>query len=149
MPHAQQTVTVHRPVDTVFAYLADGTNNRRWRHDSVLEIERVSGDGGVGSTYRQVLKGPGGRRIDGDYRITAYEPPCLLTFEVVAGPVHPVGRYDLTPDGPDSTTLTFTLDAQPKGIMKLLSPMVGKQMQTEVGHLAELKRDLETEATPG
>lgn len=28
MPHAQQTVTIHRPADDVFAYLADGTNNR-------------------------------------------------------------------------------------------------------------------------
>jgi uncharacterized protein YndB with AHSA1/START domain len=142
MAHAQRTVTVHRPVDDVFAYLADGANNRRWR-DGVLEIERVSGDGGVGTTYRQVLKGPGGRHIPGDYRVTAYEQPRLLAFEVVAGPLRPVGRYELTADGATATTLTFTLDAQPKGIMKLMSSMINKQMQTEVGHLADLKRDLE------
>lgn len=143
MAHAQQTVTIHRPVDEVFAYLAEGTNNRRWR-DGVLEIERVSGDCGVGTTYRQVLKGPGGRRIDGDYRVTAFAPPNLLAFEVVAGPLRPVGRYELAAEGAQATTLTFTLDAQPKGIMKLMGPVVGKQMQTEVGHLADLKRDLET-----
>jgi len=142
MAHAQQTVTVQRPVDDVFAYLADGTNNRRWR-DGVLEIERVSGDGGVGTTYRQVLKGPGGRRIEGDYRVTAYEEPRLLGFEVVAGPVRPVGRYELAADGAQVTTLTFTLDAQPKGIMKLMGGMIAKQMQGEVSHLADLKRDLE------
>ena len=76
-------MSVHRPAEAVFAYLADGTNNRRWR-DGVLKIERVLGDGGVGTTYRQVLRGPTGRPVDGDYRVTAYEPPRLLAFEVVA-----------------------------------------------------------------
>lgn len=142
MAHARQTVTVRRPVDDVFTYIAEGANNVRWR-DGVVEIERVSGDGGVGTTYRQVLKGPGGRRIDGDYRVTSYDRPRLLAFEVVAGPVRPVGRYELAADGAEATTLTFTLDAQPKGIMKLMSPVISKQMQTEVGHLADLKRDLE------
>ena len=143
MAHAYHTVTVNRPVDEVFAYLADGTNNRRWR-EGVLEIERVSGDGGAGTVYRQVLKGPGGRRIDADYRVTTYEQPRLLVFEVVAGPVRPVGRYDLVAEGPRATTLTFTLDAEPRGIMKLMSPVISKQVQHEVGRLAALKRDLET-----
>ena len=31
MPHATSTVTIDRPVDEVFGYLADGTNNPRWR----------------------------------------------------------------------------------------------------------------------
>ena len=142
MAHAQETVTVGRPVEDVFAYLADGRNNPRWR-DGVVEIERVAGDGGVGTTYRQVLKGPGGRPIEGDYRVTAYQPPNLLAFEVVAGPVRPRGRFDLTSAGGDATTLTFTLDAEPKGIMKLFGGMIGKQMRTEVEHLSDLKSDLE------
>jgi uncharacterized protein YndB with AHSA1/START domain len=143
MAHAQYTVTVQRPVDDVFAYLVDGANNRRWR-DGVLEIERVSGDGGVGTTYRQVLKGPGGRRIDGDYRVTAYERPSLLAFEVVAGPVRPVGRYELAAVGAQATAVTFRLDVRIKGIMKVVSPLVGKQMQSEVAHLVDLKRDMES-----
>jgi len=40
----------------------------------VLQIERTSADNGEGATYRQVLAGPGGRRIDGDYRVTAFDP---------------------------------------------------------------------------
>lgn len=142
MAHAQHTVTVNRPIDEVFAYLADGVNNRRWR-DGVLEIDRTSGEGGVGTIYHQLLKGPGGRHIAGDYRITAYEDPDLLAFEVVAGPVRPTGRYELASDEPDATTLTFILDAQPTGLMKLMSGVIAKQMQHEVEHLADLKRDME------
>lgn len=67
MTHAEHSVTVNRPASDVFDYLADGTHNRDWRA-GVLEIERTSAQDGEGATYRQVLAGPGGRRISGDYR---------------------------------------------------------------------------------
>src|SRR5215467_10362046 len=88
MPHAENTVTISRPLQEVFDYLADGTHNKDWR-DGVLEIERTSADNGQGATYRQVLAGPGGRRIDGDYQITVFDPPRRLEFQVTAGPASP------------------------------------------------------------
>ena len=45
MPHAENTVTIDRPIEDVFAYLADGTNNPHWR-SGVVSIERASGDVG-------------------------------------------------------------------------------------------------------
>ena len=90
MPSAEHTVTIARPIDEVYAFVADGTNNPRW-HSGVIEISRTSEQDGLGATYRQVLTGPGGRRIDGDYRVTAYDPPRRLGFEVTAGPARPKG----------------------------------------------------------
>jgi len=142
MPHAENTVTIERPIGDVFAYLADGTNNPHWRA-GVLSIERTSADDGADATYRQVLSGPGGRKIAGDYRVTAYEPPHLLEFAVTAGPARPTGRFQLAEAGPDRTTVTFSLDLQPSGLMRLMSGMVAKQMQIEVGQLARLKAELE------
>src|SRR6266849_554098 len=86
MAHADSTVTISRPIGEVFAYLADGTNNPHWRA-GVLEIERISPADSDQAVYRQVLRGPGGRRIDGDYRITEYHPPRVIGFEVTAGPL--------------------------------------------------------------
>ena len=60
MPHAENTITVDRPIGDVFAYLADGTNNPRWR-SGVLSIERNSSTEQAGATYQQKLRGPGGR----------------------------------------------------------------------------------------
>src|SRR2546423_8196370 len=88
MPHAENTVTIERPIGDVFAYLADGTNNPRWRA-GVLSIERTSAGEGADATYRQVLSGPGGRKIAGDYRVTRYEPPHRLEFAVIARPARP------------------------------------------------------------
>jgi uncharacterized protein YndB with AHSA1/START domain len=142
MPHAENTVTVDRPIEDVFAYLADGGNNPRWR-SGVISIERTSALAGVGATYRQKLRGPGGRAIDGDYRVTAYQPPTLLEFHVIAGPARPTGRFTLTAAGPGRTTVTFTLDLQPTGLMRLMNAMIAKTMRSEVSRLSRLKVDLE------
>jgi len=142
MPHAENTVTIERPIGDVFAYLADGTNNPRWRA-GVLSIERTSAGEGADATYRQVLSGPGGRKIAGDYRVTAYEPPHRLEFAVTAGPARPTGRFQLAEAGPDRTTVTFSLDLRPSGLMRLMSGMVARQMRVEVDQLARLKTELE------
>ncbi|MDQ1679677.1 MAG: hypothetical protein QOI42_536 [Frankiaceae bacterium] len=141
MKSATHTVTIARPMADVFAFLADGTRNPDWRK-GVLVISRASGTGEVGTTYRQVLAGPGGRRIDGDYRITVTEPPRRLEFAVVAGPLRPTGSYVLH-DVPGGTRVTFTLSAEPTGVMKLLGPMIGKQMRAEVAQLDTLKAVLQ------
>src|SRR6266571_2127839 len=52
VPSAQSTVTISRPVGEVFAFLADGENNRLWR-PAVREIHREGGAPGVGSICRQ------------------------------------------------------------------------------------------------
>lgn len=142
MPHAEHTITVSRPAREVFDYLADGTHNREWRA-GVLQIERTSADNGEGATYRQVLAGPGGRRIDGDYRVTAFDPPRRLEFQVIAGPARPAGAFELTENPDHSTRVRFVLDLKPAGLMKLMTPMITRQMRREVAQLDTLKTIIE------
>lgn len=141
MAHAEDTVTVGRPIAEVFAFLADGTNDPRWRPE-VTSISHVSGTG-VGTQYAQTMKGPGGRSIKGDYRITVYDEPTRLGFEVIAGPARPVGLFTLREVQPGSTEVTFTMDLKPKGLMVLMTPMINKQVQKEVGNLANLPAALD------
>jgi len=142
MPHAEHTVTVNRPVRAVFDYLADGTHNAEWR-TGVLEIERTSAGSGEGATYRQVLSGPGGRRIDGDYKVTVFDPPARLEFQVTAGPARPAGVFELAETAPGATVVRFALDLHPKGAMKLLAPVIARQVRREVAQLDSIKAILE------
>ena len=142
MPHAEHSVTISRPAQDVFDYLAEGSHNREWR-SGVLEIARTSEVSGEGATYRQVLAGPGGRRIDGDYRITVFDPPRRLEFQVTAGPARPVGAFELSEADGSSTSVRFALDVNPSGLMKLMTPMITRQMQREVAQLDNLKSILE------
>jgi carbon monoxide dehydrogenase subunit G len=142
MATAQHTVSIDCDVDKVFDFLADGTNNPRWR-TGVIEISTTDPTPAAGTTYRQVMAGPGGRRIDGDYRIVTFDRPHRLTFEVTAGPLRPTGEFNLSPGQNGHTEVTFQLDAQPRGFMRLMGPMVKSQMRKEVAALDALKVCLE------
>ena len=142
MPQAAYSVTIRRPVDDVFAFVADGEKCPQWR-PGVVDIKRISGDGGVGTRYAQGVKGPMNRRIDADLEITVFETGNRLDFQTIAGPARPHGRYDFAPVAV-GTLLTFTLDAQLKGLSKLfMSGPMQSTMDAEVKNLDNLKRVLE------
>ncbi len=142
MASAQHSVTIRRPASDVFAFIADGTNTKRWR-PGVLDIEHVSGEG-MGAVYRQGVKGPGGRRISADYELTAYEPNRHLAFRAIAGPVRPTGEYRFE-ETTDGTRVTFSLEAALAGWQKLLmGKAVQATMDGEVRNLDTVKQILET-----
>ncbi len=142
MSHAAGSIIVDRPVELVFNFILDGENNPLWR-PSVIEVRRTTQETGVGATYRQVIKGPGGNRIDGDYRIIECKPGQRIRFEVTGGPVRPVGKY-LFEDLGDSTQVQLILDFQPHGLARLMDGMVEKAMREEVAVLENLKKVLES-----
>jgi uncharacterized protein YndB with AHSA1/START domain len=144
MPAASNSVVIARSPEDVFAFIADGTTAPRWR-GGVTDVSLVSGSG-QGARYKQGVKGPGGRRVDADYEVTAFEPPSRLAFSATAGPVRPTGEYRLEPVS-GGTQVTFSLDATLSGFSRLLmGGAVQKSMDAEVGSLARLKSVLEAPA---
>jgi uncharacterized protein YndB with AHSA1/START domain len=142
MPNASRTVTIRRPPAAVFAFVADGTTAPRWR-PGVLDVELLSGVG-VGTRYRQGVRGPGGRRVAADYEITAFEPDRHLAFRAIAGPVRPTGEYRLEAV-PDGTRITFSLAAELGFPTRLLmGGAVQRTMDAEVGSLDRLRDVLES-----
>ncbi|RKR13748.1 SRPBCC family protein [Arthrobacter oryzae] len=142
MAHAENETTISRSPEDVYAFLADGLNNPKWR-SGIQHITLKSGSpGALGTVYSQTLTGPGGRPIAGDYEITTADPGQRLCFQVVAGPARPSGEYHLSA-APGGTKVRFTLDLQPKGLMKIAGPMIARTMQTEVAQLTNLKSVLE------
>ena len=143
MPHAEESITINRPVSAVFHFVLDGTNNALWR-SAVLDIERAPGKpSGAGAVYKQGLKGPGGRRIDGDYEIVECQPDELIRFQVIAGPARPTGMYRFEAVG-NATRVTFALNLDAKGLTRLISPMIASTMKSEVATLSNLKAYLES-----
>jgi carbon monoxide dehydrogenase subunit G len=139
---AERQVSIARSPEQVFAFVADGLNGPAWR-PGILDIAHVSGTG-LGAVYRQGVRGPGGRRIAADYRITAWEPPRRLAFEAIAGPVRPTGEYRLEPEGA-GTRLTFALRAELGLVQRLLlGRSVQQTMNAEVAATEGLKRHLES-----
>jgi hypothetical protein len=136
------TVTINRPISEVFSFVSNGETAPRWR-PGVLDATRQSGDGGVGTVYRQGVKGPMGRRIPADYEVTGFEPDRLISFKATAGQFRPHGRIQREPRcGRDAG------DDRPRGelagLRKLMSGAVAKTMKSEVRNVENLKRILES-----
>jgi uncharacterized protein YndB with AHSA1/START domain len=141
MPAAKRSIVIQKPVDQVWDFVADGRNATKWR-PGVLDVSHLAGQG-LGETWRQGVKGPGGRRIDADYEVTAFEPSSRLAFKTIAGPVRPRGEYRLVPDGA-GTQLSFSLEAEISGWKKvLMGGAVQSTMDAEMANLDRLKAVLE------
>lgn len=142
MPSAKNQVTINKPVEEVFRFVARGENAPLWR-PSVVSVRLRSGtEGSAGAVYEQRVKGPMGGRVPADYEITSVRAPSELQFRAIAGPVRPEGSYRFDDNGA-STTVTFSLAFEPQGLAKLMTPMVAKAMEGEVASLSNLKRVLE------
>lgn len=141
MPSAQHSVVINRPVEEVFAFFADPSNDLKWR----THVKEIAPEGPIteGSRVHQVIKGPAGRGIPADIEITGYEPSARYAFAVIAGPVRPVGEFRFT-DEQGQTRVSFSLAAELTGIRKLMmSRPVQRSMDSEVGALDRAKTIIE------
>jgi uncharacterized protein YndB with AHSA1/START domain len=102
------TVTIDRPVEEVFAFLADGENDRKFSK-RVLEIAKTTdGPPGVGTVYSSTVK-DGGVRSEREFELTEFDPATRIRWREIsekAPIVTPVGGYDMSPAN-GGTELSF------------------------------------------
>jgi Polyketide cyclase / dehydrase and lipid transport len=99
----QNTVTIRREIEDVFAFLADFENVRTWNYAIVETKKTSSGPVAVGTTYRQIRSIPD--RSEERFEVTALEPSNRLDVHGNIWafhhhhqlPAHAYGRRD-TPD---------------------------------------------------
>ena len=129
MMELERKVTIKRPVEEVFAYMSNAENDAKWR-TNVKWIKREGGGSHseVGAVYLQKIKGPfGGFRSD--LRYTEYEKDRRLSFETIKGVVDPSATIEFEPVDENTSTVHFRWRWEPKGIGKLLAPMLRKPIE--------------------
>lgn len=117
------SVTINRPVNEVFDYVADGSNEPEWHYD-VKEVHRKS-DGmyELGEKLRWVIKFPGGSDTYTS-EVTALEPNRLIEITALEGMVLPVLTHTFQPEG-NGTRYTRRVRFQPKGFLRVVAPLMG------------------------
>ena len=141
MPSAQHSTIIERPIDEVFAFFSEPTNEFKWR-SQVKEIT-TEGPAGVGRRVHQVVKGPAGLSIPADIEVTGYEPPARYAFRGVAGPIRPVGEFLFAAEE-EHTRVSFSLSVELTGIKKaLMAGSVQRAMDGEVQAIEQAKTVLE------
>lgn len=123
----EATVVVDRPIEEVFAFLSDGTNDPRFS-PRVLEIEKATdGPPRVGTVYRSTVK-DAGVKTKREFELTEFVPPTRIRWAersknlVTASE----GGYDLSPEGSGTRVRIYNV-LEGHGFGKLLAPMALRQ----------------------
>jgi uncharacterized protein YndB with AHSA1/START domain len=125
MARAQRSVVISRPIEEVFDFLADGTNNPRWQTRVTTTTLQSDDPLGVGTAFEQSVRHPLGFTVPADYRITTFERPRTLVKTVTAGgPIRPTETYELTENATGGTTVKCTIDFRPAGAARIAAPVL-------------------------
>ena len=121
MASVERTVTVGTPVEKVWEYLSDFTTTEDWDPPTV-RTTRTSGDGGVGTTYKNVSKVLGKER-EVDYVVTAYDVNQRFQLAGKASGLELVDTITFEPTR-TGTSVTYHSTFRPQGVAKLAAPLL-------------------------
>jgi carbon monoxide dehydrogenase subunit G len=119
----EATVVVERPIEEVFAFLADGENDPKFS-PRVLEIAKTTeGPPGVGTVYASTVK-DAGMKTKREFRLTEFDPPTRIRWTEVSKNLITAaeGGYDLAPAG-DGTRVTIFNVLEGHGLGTLIAPL--------------------------
>jgi Polyketide cyclase / dehydrase and lipid transport len=138
-PHStwSATATINRPIDEVFAFLADGTNDRKFS-PRVLEItKKTDGPIGVGTVYSSAVK-DAGLKSSREFELTEFEQPTKIrwTERSKNSITVPDGGYDLEPAGDGATRMTISNAFEAHGIGKVLLPLATRAAKKDADAFA-------------
>jgi uncharacterized protein YndB with AHSA1/START domain len=144
------TVVIDRPIGEVFAFLADGENDKKFSA-RVLEIAKTTdGPPGVGTLYASTVK-DGGIKFKREFRLTEFEPSAKIRWaETSTGPVvTPEGGYDLAPAG-EGTQLTFYNVLEPATFVGklIVGPALRSARKGADAFAQSIKSTVESEVAP-
>jgi Polyketide cyclase / dehydrase and lipid transport len=115
------SAVIDKPIDEVFAFLADGTNDPKFS-PRVQEIKRTTGDPiGVGTIFESSVK-DAGMKSSRKFELTEFEAPTKIRWtERSKNPVFvPEGGYDLEAVNDAQTKVTIHNTLEGQGFGKLL-----------------------------
>ena len=142
MTTIERTVTTSAAPDAAFAYLVDFENATEW-DSGTLSCVKVSGDGGVGTVYRNVSTFAG-NQVELEYTVEVVDQPKF----VIVGRNETTTSRDtitVTPAGDGGSRVAYTAEFTFSGMVRFIGPVMGPLL----GRLgdrtaAQLKRSLDS-----
>jgi carbon monoxide dehydrogenase subunit G len=138
------SVTIARPIEEVFDFIADARNRPQW--DQSVDSEELTSPEpiGVGSTVRTKLRSMG-RDYEIDWEIIEHQAPSRQRIVSTSGPFPTTLVYGLESNGDSSTQVDFSVTGNPGGALRLIQPLIARGTQSNLDKgFARLQRLLET-----
>ena len=87
MTTATMSVTIHRPVADVFTVLSTPELTPRWSPSAIEEHMTTAGPVGIGSRRHATVKAFGGRTMENETEVTAFERNRRMEMKSISGPL--------------------------------------------------------------
>lgn len=136
----QHTVRIRRPVDDVFAFVAEPTNEPSWHHDVVDVHAGEPGPLRLGARLDWKVRFLGTK--DYQVEVTGFEPNRFIEITTREGPVKPVLTHRFERDG-GATRYTRRVRFETRGLFRVLEPIVHLMPSPNARWARNLKKVLE------
>ncbi|WP_067699040.1 SRPBCC family protein [Nocardia jejuensis] len=136
----ENTLTIRRAPEDVFAYLAAFENVPRWNYAITDTVKTSDGPVGVGSRYRQTRTIPD-HAVE-EFEVVRFEPAERLTIRGQLGPFPATVSYDLSRTADGNTLLRNVIELQVRGALRLGGPVLTSRVRSAVGANLDVLRKL-------
>ena len=119
----EATVVIDRPIDEVFAFLANGENDPKFS-PRVLEIKKTTdGPPGVGTTFVSTVR-DAGMKSNREFKLTEFEAPTRIRWAEQSKNLVTAaeGGYDLAREGSGTRVSIYNV-LEGHGLGKLIAPL--------------------------
>jgi uncharacterized membrane protein len=143
MGRFEESITINRPVEEVFAYESEIKNWPHW-HETVVEAEQTSeGQMAVGTTFKG-KSNVEGRTMEFTGKMTEYDPYKRSGKIMDFGNIVINGTLTFDPANA-GTRLTIVYDVKVRGLAKLMSSRINSGLHEELKQaVSKLKTVLES-----
>jgi carbon monoxide dehydrogenase subunit G len=129
----EQTFTVRRPPEDVFAFMTDPANLASWQTSKVAVEPLTDGAPRQGYRIKERTK-IGLRQWDQVVEFTEFEPGRALTTHIVEGSMPVDGRWTFERDEADGTRVHFVAEGALTGPMRLAEPLIRRSVARTFRH---------------
>jgi uncharacterized membrane protein len=140
----EESITINRPIEEVFAYVSDLQNGPKWQ-PALVEARRITkGPLGIGTQFTGARKFMG-VRVESVIEYTTYEQDEKISMKSISGnsPFEQSFLFESTKEG---TLLKTKLDLQTSGLMGLAKPLIASGLKREMdANFRNLKNLLESQ----
>jgi len=138
--------TIERPVEDVRRFLATTERYGEWMPVSNVHMVKGTADES-GSVMSMTMGGPGGKRYEMEFEVAEASHERYVWRVLSGGPMRGEYRAELSAVDPARTHVVYAGEVQLKGLMRLMSPFVAREMQNgEANELTRMKQLLEAGA---
>ncbi|MFC2038113.1 SRPBCC family protein [Chloroflexota bacterium] len=148
MASFESRIKIDRPIEDVFAFVADQGKLSQWQTGLVESGLTSEGPTDVGSTYRYVFE-LFGRRLEATGVITEFEPNHMYAFKALSGSFPVAGSFTFVETW-GGTRVVFAGELPQRGVSRMAGRMMGPMLESQLDASFErLKEILEAEAKDG